>query len=224
MMVVPSAFTGTPSNFSSFLEQNGVFFVKNLGRDSFNVNISCLYFICEVGKKVDEIVVQQLGGQTTIKHSIQGCFSEFNKPKNNLGSRWRRGRLNRNAFTPGENEVVEICGDPKSPVTIARVANNEQTTKGMKKVVVNNIGYLTSFGPVKIAPKHAAICYSVVAIVLEDDEDEQYLLDYLQSTFVSHLVSKVKTSNPNSKNCFEYIPNFKFDRPITYQIFSAALY
>lgn len=222
-MIVPSVFTNTASKFGSFLEDNGVCFVKNLGRKAFNIDMSCLYFLCKVGSVVDEIYVEQIDGTISTKTSIKGCFSNHNKPEKNLGSRWCRGRLNRNAFTPGLNEIVEVCGKHGEPVTIARIANDECTAKGIKKVVVNNVGAIDGFGQVKIAPKNAAICFSVVAITLNDDEEEEYMLQYLQSDFVTKLVSQVKTSTPNSKNCFEHIPDFKFTKPITLEMFEAAI-
>ena len=223
-MITPSVFTNTSSTFNTSIERNGVIIIKNLERTYFDIEMSCLYFICQKNKDKTNPKFVFISPDNTeqTKSKVKGCCSVMNTIDDNMSKRWNRGDNNRNKLNDGPHPIIEITGPGGTPAVV-KLADKIDKLVGVNKIVMNNMGSLDSFGQIKLAPKEAGICFSVVGITFTDAENPQYIIEYLTGPIVSALIKKVKQNTPNSKTCFTFIPDFTFDKPITNEMIREKL-
>ena len=134
--------------------------------------------------------------------------------------RWCRGSINKNQISEIQNgvELIRNVGTRDEPLTdlVTISPNDERTGFGIKKVVMPNMGTDSDkIGAIKPANINHVGGHSVVFLTLNDNEVENYIIDYLETKTIKTLIKSIKTNTPNSKSLFKYIPDLDFSKTWT---------
>jgi hypothetical protein len=164
-----------------------------------------------------QVATQHLDSESVIPwHDIRWT-SVFAKIKQlpTLDAMWSNGSLNLKYIVsdPHGVEFITSVGSMNKPINIEKIKPGLETHGlGKVKVVFALVGPEDGIGPVKVASKETANGHSVVSMLINDADDNIAMLkgfrlrDYLSSSFVKQIVNAKKTSTPNSKHIFEYVP------------------
>jgi hypothetical protein len=169
---------------------------------------------------VDEskrIVSLQLDETTVIPWGDVRWASIFDKIKKHptLDSWWTRGKLNLKEIVHDPNGIEFITNVGKTGKQIDTIKIKptlESHGYGKVKVCFANVGGEGTIGPVKISGRDTVFGHSVVGMFVEDKDENIAMLkafrlkEYIESSFAKKIIQAKKTSTPNAKHVFEYLP------------------
>jgi len=133
------------------------------------------------------------------------------KNDSNLDEIWARSDTNRNDKTigNGNNKIVEITGSESEEIVLLTTTKNKEEFPGFDswKVITNNVGRTNrTIGVIKTVPPGIGATYSVICLLVSNEEEAYNLKRYLESKVVTFIVKNVKNSGVNSKSMFSNIP------------------
>ena len=137
------------------------------------------------------------------------------KKLNGVDTLWKRGDLHLNKIIEDANgqKFCQAVGTSKGPIDYNKIKNIETCGLNKKKIGFANIGDNNKIGPVKELDDDAVVGHSVVIMEVDTDEQRKNLRDYIDSPFVKSIIRAIKTSTPNAKYLFEYVPLIDFNSP-----------
>ena len=141
-------------------------------------------------------------------------LQKLNKLKG-LATLWKRGSLNLNEVVedPNGQKFCKAIGTLNGPINYTTISNKETCGLNKKKIGFANVGDNDKIGPIKNLDDDAVAGHSVVIMEVETDEQRNHLRDYIDSPFVKSITKAIKTSTPNAKYLFEYVPLINLNSP-----------
>jgi hypothetical protein len=141
-------------------------------------------------------------------------LQKLNKLKG-LDTLWKRGSLNLNEVVedPNGQKFCKAIGTLNGPINYTTISNKETCGLNKKKIGFANVGDNDKIGPIKNLDDDAVAGHSVVIMEVETDEQRNHLRDYIDSPFVKSIMKAIKTSTPNAKYLFEYVPLIDLNSP-----------
>lgn len=218
----------TDSSFRKFMfEQSGLKEMVCLDNNVFkNAQVNTCYSFFDfknkhAGTTVYDIdkksLVINLDENTTIPWGDISWAPVLQKLKKlpSLDLLWRRGKLNLKEInsTDTGQKFCKAIGTQNGPIDYDMIDNEETCGLNKKKIGFANVGDNDKIGPIKELDDDAVVGHSVVIMEVETDEERKNLRDYLDSLFVKSIMKAVKTSTPNAKYLFEYVPIIDFSKP-----------
>jgi len=159
------------------------------------------------------VIDNTIGNAISIKDFSNRELLEKIKNKNELklDTIWNRGSLNRNEMSLSDNGYlyIEEVGKSNEPLKVQSISNNISHLSGFNnhKIVIPNMGTdREKIGAIKICKPEYTGGHSVVFLYTESDKQSNNLKKYLESNTIKFYIKNIKTSTPNSKNLFSYIP------------------
>ena len=225
-MVMPSLWTHKTGTLKTELYNFGL--KKCVGcSDKFTVDIGICYIVAEKGYNGNLTIKPESSDEYEIvwddKMPIHLNSSEEKnnilnkvKSKNNLGNIWVRSSLNRNDPTigSGSTKVIDITGPANSNPEIILTTRKSTEFPGFNswKVITNNVFGSPRIGVTKVIGPGVGTSYSVVALLVQNEEEAKNLKSYIDSKFVSFIVKCIKNNGANSKVLFGNIPSLDFSK------------
>lgn len=227
--ITPRAWASrSDSSFRKFMfKQPGLKEIVCLDNNAFkNAQVNTCYTLFDfknkfTGTRVCDInnncLVMHLDEETTIPWGDIRWAPVLQKLKKlpGLDLLWKRGSLNLNEIneTTSGQKFCKAIGTQKGPINYTFVNNNETCGLNKKKIGFANVGDNDKIGPIKELDDDAVVGHSVVIMEVDTDEERKNLRDYIDSPFVKAIIKAVKSSTPNAKYLFEYVPIVDFTKP-----------
>lgn len=144
----------------------------------------------------------------TIIHPNKGVLTS---PLNNLGKRWKRGKLHLNQIVESQSGVtfVKALGRRDSEIDTCVIDPSlENFGYGKYGVLIPNMGTANGgIGKVVVKPANSTAGHSIVQLWTDTEEEANRLAEYLQSEEIVSFIRDIKFSNPNPKSLFSLIPD-----------------
>ena len=224
-LIIPSAWSGArDSKLKNVLfEQHQPMRFDTHGKKWFDVEMNTCWFISQKHRQGSTVVTDNhgnrqeisLGKQSVIPQNIAslGLIEQMRSHarKQNLASRWLRGKLNLNdvrLLNKGSVPFVMAVGIKNDPLEICMIPKNQETTgAGLHKLVIPNVSSSDAIGNIKYADPTVVGGHSVVFLTCNSKKHTDKLKAYLETQLIRCLVKSIKISTPNSKGLFELIPD-----------------
>ena len=113
----------------------------------------------------------------------------------------------------GDNDIAVITGKAGEPVEITKTTADCSSYRHIDswKVITNQNGGIRTIGAMKILPPGIAATFNIVSFEAHSEVHATNMLNYLETNFVSFLISKVKRMQVNSQTVFNAIPLLDFN-------------
>ena len=228
--IIPSDWTGpNTSNFKKYMFNKGLEILTFLPDGTFNAHVNTCFFTYNKNYKGNCKVIDLNNIERNINlthelmlsdtHAETDFIKKFPLNKK-MSYRWLRGSINKNQIVSSTKgvELIKNVGKLNEKlediVTIDPLLEN--TGYGIKKVVLPNMGTDSEkLGAIKTAKDDHVGGHSVVFLTLDSDETHESIISYLNSNIIKALIKSIKSSTPNSKSVFSYIPDLKFNKIYT---------
>jgi hypothetical protein len=230
--IIPSDWTGpNTSNFKKYMFSKGLETLTFLPDGTFDAHVNTCSFTYNknhIGncKVIDINGIEKsinLANETMISdtHAETDFIKKFPLNKN-MSYRWLRGSINKNQIVESNKgvELIRNVGKLNEELDDIVIIDPliENTGYGIKKVVLPNMGTDSEkLGAIKIAENNHVGGHSVVFLTLDIDETHESIISYLNSNIIKALIKSIKSSTPNSKSVFSFIPDLKFNKIYTDQ-------
>ena len=225
-VIMPSYWAHKNSVVKKIFTQTGC---EQIGFCKFdNADIGTAYVISSRNKKDDVVTVYPESGQSykvrlaedtkVYLRADKEFIDIINKldTERNLGDIWKRSGVNRNdsSLNKGNTPLVEIPS--KRDLIYSDLHSSNFPGFGCWKVMLNNVlGDLNSLGNLRIEGPGVGSTYSVVNLIVDNEQEAYNLKTYLESTLVQFIIQHTKSNGANSKVLFSGIPMIGLEKTWT---------
>jgi hypothetical protein len=240
-MITPSgwaSFSGESSSFLELLKNNGLYFYKYLGKDTFDIQLLTVYFICDKNAVTDSvrIVAEKNNGifqrdllsfiPSNDVHSLTN-IKQFEKlARAHGGYTVIKGSLDRNKVIDATESTgikcVFGCGKKGEDFEWKYISRSHADDKsvlglGVHKVIVSRITSIGKLGELKYADPSYACSQSVYYIPVNSKEEATAVIEWLTNDAVKVVIKEIKsTVCSNSQAIFSIIPKIHNNKEIDF--------